>query len=751
MSGGMATEDFDSWDQVFSGNAASSGARPGDDSPADVAAATTSAPDPATTPVQDPEPVAVSRVARPRLQLSLPGRRVRRIDGGVAAEIARPRHHSRVKTAFGLLLTFGIGALACLAVFVAVVLGVANAYSNTAAPGVHIGSLEASGLTRAELVARIQSDYSYVGQGTITVTTPTGKVTLSFADAGRVADAEFMADEAMAIGHSGNPLNDAVNIGRTALNPHNIPLQVRIDPNQLALKLRALLKDTRVTPANAAVTNLGGIFSVSPATIGGTIDETAIEKAIVDRLAEPDAKASFEVGAALITVQPSVTDAGAQAAIAEAERMAVDTTLTWDPVAGAQASAGASPSSLAAKASAGNSPNKTFPVPADTIRKWIVFGWRTDGSYGPTLDTGQIEVYVAQFASQVATKPVEPKVVWDKSGKPIDLTGGRNGSTIDVPGTAQALAAHLSGLGAGGSSGSDVNILAAPNQPTITLDSLKGITVIGQWSTEFWPGISNGNGANIWVPAGLLSGQIVPARGHFNFLSAVGPIDRAHGYTMGGVIKNGKSDHTGAMGGGICSASTTVFNAAMRAGLQIDERHAHQYYIDRYPVGLDATVFSNGYTTYNMRWTNDTDYPIVIRSWSTHTRKSLMTVQIWSQPTGRHVSLSPAFKDDVVKASDKKVFVKGLAPGVTARAEYPSDGYKTSRTRTVTDADGKVIHTDTWNSKYVKVDGIVQVGAPLSTPTPTPTPVMPAGADWEPATIPSNPTPTSGTRRRIAA
>ena len=76
--------------------------------------------------------------------------------------------------------------------------------------------------------------------------------------------------------------------------------------------------------------------------------------------------------------------------------------------------------------------------------------------------------------------------------------------------------------------------------------------------------------------------------------TAVGPIDAAHGYTMGGVIQGGKSDHTGAMGGGICSASTTMFNAAARAGLQIDERHAHFYYINRYPVGLDATVYSNG-------------------------------------------------------------------------------------------------------------------------------------------------------------
>ena len=109
---------------------------------------------------------------------------------------------------------------------------------------------------------------------------------------------------------------------------------------------------------------------------------------------------------------------------------------------------------------------------------------------------------------------------------------------------------------------------------------------------------------------------------------------------MGGVIIGGKSDHTGAMGGGICSASTTMFNAAARAGLQIDERHAHFYYINRYPVGLDATVYSNGYETWDLKWTNDTPYPIVIRSYTTNGSRSTITVELWSLPLNRTVTFA---------------------------------------------------------------------------------------------------------------
>ena len=148
-----------------------------------------------------------------------------------------------------------------------------------------------------------------------------------------------------------------------------------------------------------------------------------------------------------------------------------------------------------------------------------------------------------------------------------------------------------------------------PSNPQLT-----GFVIIGQWHVTYFPGESNGYGVNIALPARLLNNQVVEPGAEFNFLDAVGPITLANGWKMGGVILNGASNHTGAVGGGICSMSTTMFNAAARAGLQINERHAHFYYIDRYPVGLDATVYSNGSTTWNLRWTNDTPYPIVIKA-----------------------------------------------------------------------------------------------------------------------------------------
>jgi hypothetical protein len=211
---------------------------------------------------------------------------------------------------------------------------------------------------------------------------------------------------------------------------------------------------------------------------------------------------------------------------------------------------------------------------------------------------------------------------------------------------------------------------------------------------------------------------------------------------MGGVILNGQSNHTGAVGGGICSASTTMFNAAARAGLAINERHPHFYYISRYPVGLDATVYSNGVTTWNLRWTNDTPNPIVIKSWFTGTGKDRwIYVQLWSLPTGRVTTFAPTkpVKSNVVKATSTTEYVSSLPAGDKSpyHFEYPTDGFNTVVSRTVKDSTGAVLHQDTWYSKYGVVNGLLAykgtpppkaTPTPKSTPTPpTPTPTPKAG------------------------
>jgi vancomycin resistance protein YoaR len=682
-----------------------------------------------------------------------------RLRNSVVATRFRPSFDPRT-TAFAL--AFAVGAIASLFLIAAVAFGLSSGYSSRVIPGVHVGSVDVSGLNRDEVIAKLQTAYAYLSQGQVTVTTPVGAATITYQQAGRAPDLEVMADAAMSVGHTGNPIGDAASIIRSSVAGQSVPVVVHVDPMALATRIHNLVGTSVLPPQDAQVTLKGGTLALAPSTGGSGIDEVAISTEIIDKLTQPDAPADLQAGGTYVTLNPRVSDKNAQDAIAAAQKMVVDVALVWN---GAPAQSPA-PSQSAAPIKS-QAPPKTFTIDAQTIRGWIVFGTKPDGSYGPAADPALVQAYLFALAPKVEIKAHEPTVKFDSSNVPVGVNGGWDGVGIDVAATSQAIETYLDSLVSGGNPGSTIAIVTAPVPPQITVDSLSGMVKIGKgsWTTTFFPDVSNGNGANIRTPAKLLNGQVVGPGQQFSFLQAVGPINEANGYKIGGVIQGGKSNHTGAMGGGICSASTTMFNAAARAGLQIDERHAHFYYITRYPVGLDATVYSNGVETWDLKWTNDTPYPIVIIARTTPGSRSTITIELWSRPIDRTVAFTGQVKANVATATDGKQYgVSTLKPGQQNRAEYPTDGFDTSATRTVKDSTGNVIHTDTWKSHYTKVDGILQIGgsappsetptpsagAPTPTPGPTPTPAPPAPTPTPapPAVTPTPPAVTPTPRRR---
>jgi vancomycin resistance protein YoaR len=156
-------------------------------------------------------------------------------------------------------------------------------------------------------------------------------------------------------------------------------------------------------------------------------------------------------------------------------------------------------------------------------------------------------------------------------------------------------------------------------------------------------------------------------------------------------------------------------------------RRNHYYYIDRYPLGLDATVFISGNSRQTMSFTNDTEHPILIRGINSRSGGSgYVRFSLYSVPTGRKVSFSRPIVKNIRRASDSTQMTNTLAPGQRKRIEWPVDGKQVWVTRTVTDASGKVIHRNTYYSNYARITGIVLVGraaaddtaGPSASPTP---------------------------------
>jgi vancomycin resistance protein YoaR len=163
----------------------------------------------------------------------------------------------------------------------------------------------------------------------------------------------------------------------------------------------------------------------------------------------------------------------------------------------------------------------------------------------------------------------------------------------------------------------------------------------------------------------------------------------------------------------MCSSSTTLFNAALRAGLRMGQRSNHKYYIDRYPLGLDATVSIIGNSQQTMTFTNDTGHPIVIRGIRIRGAggRGYVRYQIWGIPDGRTVAIGRPTVANVRKATTNVVTVKTLPRGVREQVEYPSNGMDVTVTRVVRNKGGRVIHRDVYRTHYVLWNGRIEVGS----------------------------------------
>jgi hypothetical protein len=288
--------------------------------------------------------------------------------------------------------------------------------------------------------------------------------------------------------------------------------------------------------------------------------------------------------------------------------------------------------------------------------------------------------------------------------------------------------------------------------------------LLGEWTVHFTPSNLNGKGINIRRPATLINGTVVAPGAQFNFVKAAGPFTLANGYVTGAAIVNGEIKPDGVLGGGLCSAATTLFNAAVRSGVQIDKRANHRFYISRYPIGLDATIWTSGSkAVLNVVFTNDTGNPVKIKAFS---GKRYVTFQLWGIKDGRTVTWGPPLTSNIRQANTNIVYSDDLPAGVKKKAQDKYDGFDVAVSRTVKNAAGFVIHQDVFKSDYSRQTGIIYIGrypkdpvagtikavitpkpwpwptVPPTSPTPTPTPTAPATAT-PPPTPTHSPAPTA--------
>ncbi len=134
---------------------------------------------------------------------------------------------------------------------------------------------------------------------------------------------------------------------------------------------------------------------------------------------------------------------------------------------------------------------------------------------------------------------------------------------------------------------------------------------------------------NIRLACQFLDGCKIESGGQFSFNLAVGKRTKERGFADAPVIFEGA--FVLGTGGGVCQVSTTLYNAALIAGMGITEVHPHSLQVGYVPPSLDAMVSSVS----DMKFVNATKAVVAIRMYAD---KNSVTAEIYGKSTGYRYS-----------------------------------------------------------------------------------------------------------------
>ncbi|MFZ5853144.1 MAG: VanW family protein [Chloroflexota bacterium] len=590
-------------------------------------------------------------------------------------------------------------------------------YEQRILPGVRVGTTDLSGATIEEARTRLSRAYASLGTGRIVVAWPGGEASITYAEIGRTVDLDALASAALTAGRAGStPLERILGEARTLLRGVAIEPRVTVDATLLDERLAAIARPMNREPIDARVVATPAGFALAGASEGRRLDPSAARDAVLNSLVRLDAPAELRIELVPEPVRPAVDDAAASLARVRAERIAQELVLGLG--------------------------EERWTIPAETVRGWIGFAVTPDGWYDPVIDRAAVLAALEPLAPQINRPPKDATFLIGKGDQVVGVRPGVDGRALDPAASADRVVAALLARAVPDSGLPVVEPAVTVTRPALTTEQASAVAPtmsrISSWTTWYSISERNGFGANIEVPARLIDGTVIAPGGVFDFWDVVGDVTVEKGYRQGGAIINGRTEPQGALAGGICSTSTTVFNAALRAGLQMGARRNHYYYIDRYPLGLDATVFiSASGSKQTVSFTNDTPYPLLIRGFASGRGTSRsVTFEIWSVPTGRTVSLTTPIVKNRKPATTITQTTDTLPAGQRKQVEYPVEGKDVWVTRTVRDADGNIVHEETYYSHYARIDGLILVGTGGSSPSPTPSPTPSPGPTPTPTPAP---------------
>lgn len=228
---------------------------------------------------------------------------------------------------------------------------------------------------------------------------------------------------------------------------------------------------------------------------------------------------------------------------------------------------------------------------------------------------------IQSIAGEIDIAPVDAQIRFDPKEDPMfTYTEEKKGRETDVEGTLALVRKSVTDDTWG-----EVELLANDIKPSVTKEQLIPLNAsIVDFSTSI-KGNTENRAQNVRQALSLIDGFVLGPGETFSFNEVVGNRTEDNGFVLAPVINKDKALVPG-LGGGVCQASTTTYNAAIRAGMQVEQRFHHSFPVSYIPKGLDATV---SYGTQDLVFTNTRETPVFFH---TYYENYNVHVQIFGAP-----------------------------------------------------------------------------------------------------------------------
>ena len=420
--------------------------------------------------------------------------------------------------------------------------------------GVEVGDVALGGSTPAE-AKQIVQEHATGAVKEIQLSGPE-QFTRTSKEMGVHFNVDATVDEAYAVGREGNILERLGERTRALVAGVSIPADVDFRPGKARAEVEEIASQVNREPKQASVRIVGSQVEVGDSAEGYKLAVPATMRSVGAAVEDLSGQARL-VGDVL---EPDITTAEAETAAKKA-RVAVSEQLVF------------------------TADGKSWTLsPADIGSALDVT--KKDGDIGIILNRDRLEERLAPVYADLNVKPVEASYDFGSNGDVI-TTQSKEGQKIEED---KFLGAIQEGLFKDKREYEVPITVDKPTYTTAELESMKPTELQGSYRTNYRATTDQGQTRveNLKIASAAVSGTFIAPGETFSMLDHVANLD----YYQTHVIVNGAE--TLDEGGGLCQVTSTLYNAALYAGLEITERTPHYSQLPYIRPGMDATVWYGG-------------------------------------------------------------------------------------------------------------------------------------------------------------